>query len=121
MARCWPTADIAVAHLPGSYTDAFLCLRVFDQQQLFGEQLAKAAMDFADAFGRDGAALQTSIINPFLNGDMRFRLKLEVAFGGVLAVVVFQGALDVDRVGVVSFNKVAVVAVHRPHEIGERS
>ena len=72
-----------------------------------------------EALGGDCAALQAAIVNPFLNGDMRFRLKLEVALGGILAVLVFEGALDVDRVGVVSFNKVAVVAVHRPHEIGE--
>jgi hypothetical protein len=51
---------------------------------------------------------------------MRCRLALEVALGGILAVIVLEGALDVDRVGVVSFNKVAVVAVHCPHEIGER-
>ena len=31
-----------------------------------------------------------------------------------------EGALDVDRVGVVTLNQVAVIAVHRPHEIGER-
>ena len=52
--------------------------------------------------------------------DMRFGFELEVAFFGVLAVVALEGALDIDRVGVVAFDQVAVVAVHRPHEIGER-
>ena len=51
---------------------------------------------------------------------MRFGFQLEVAFFGVLAIVAFEGALDVDWMGVVAFNQVAVVAVHRAHEIGER-
>jgi hypothetical protein len=72
--------DIAVAQLSGSDTDAFLCFRVFDQQQLFGQQFAKAAMDFADAFSRDRAAFEAALINPFLNGDMavasRWRSRL---------------------------------------------
>ena len=46
--------------------------------------------------------------------------KLEIALLGVLAVVALERALDIDRVRVVPFDQVAVVAVHRPHEIGER-
>ena len=41
-------------------------------------------------------------------------------FSGIGAVVVFQRALDIDRVGIVPLDQVAVVAVHRPHEIGQR-
>ena len=52
---------------------------------------------------------------------MRLGFQLEVALFGVLAVVALEGAFDIDRVGVVAFDEVAVVAVHRPHEIGERS
>ena len=66
------------------------------------------------------AAFQAAVVDPVLDVDMRFGLQLEVAFFGVLAVVALEGALDIDRVGVVPFDQVAVVAVHRPHEIGER-
>jgi hypothetical protein len=48
------------------------------------------------------------------------RFELKVAFPGVLAVVVSERALDVDGVGVVPFDEVAVVAAHRTHEIAER-
>ena len=59
-------------------------------------------------------------VDPVLDVDMRFGFQLQVAFVGVLAVVALEGPFDVDRVGVVAFDQVAVVAVHRPHEIGER-
>ena len=66
------------------------------------------------------AAFEAAAIDPSLDGDMRFRFELEVAFFRVLAVVVLERALDIDRVSVMPLDQVAVVAVHRPHEIGER-
>ena len=68
----------------------------------------------------DAAAFEAAAVDPALDVDMRFGLQLEIAFFGVLAVVALEGALDLDRVGVVAFDQVAVVAVHRAHEIGER-
>jgi len=47
---------------------------------------------------------------------MRFGLELQVALVAVLAIVAFKGALDVDRVRVVSFDEIAVIAVRRTHE-----
>ena len=51
----------------------------------------------------------------------RLKAELQIAFAGILAIVVLQGTLDIDRVSVMPFDQVAVVAVHRPHQIGERS
>ena len=45
--------------------------------------------------------------------------KLQIALSRVDAVVVPQGALDIDGVRVVALDQVAVVAVHRPHEVRE--
>jgi hypothetical protein len=56
-----------------------------------------------------------------LDGDVGFRLELQVALFRLGAVVVVERPLDVDGVGVVPFDQVAVVAVHRPHQIGERA
>ncbi|VVS97004.1 hypothetical protein SPHINGO391_120027 [Sphingomonas aurantiaca] len=50
---------------------------------------------------------------------MRSRFQLEVALGRVGAEVVLQRAFDIDGVRVVPFDKVAVVAVHCPDEVGE--
>ena len=50
---------------------------------------------------------------------MRCGLQLQISFFGIGAVVPFQRALDIDRMGVVSFNEVAVVAIHGAHEIGQ--
>ena len=62
---------------------------------------------------------QPAAINPFLDGDMGFRLELQIALVRFLAVVVFEGALDIDRVGVMSFDEIAVIAIHRANEIGQ--
>ena len=51
---------------------------------------------------------------------MRFGFELKIAFGTIRAVIVFQGTLDIDGMGVVPFDEVAVIAIHRPHEIGKR-
>ena len=51
---------------------------------------------------------------------MCFRFELQIAFAGVLAIIVFEGTLDIDRMSVVPFDQVTVVAVHRPHEVGKR-
>ncbi len=67
-----------------------------------------------------GAAFQAALIDPSLDRDVRFRFELEVALPRVLAVVILERALDIDRMSVMPFDQVAVVAVHRPHQIGER-
>jgi hypothetical protein len=51
---------------------------------------------------------------------MRLRFELEIALFRFGAVFVLQGTLYINRVGVVPFNEIAVVAVHRAHEIGQR-
>ena len=77
-------------------------------------------MDLADGVRRDGLAGKGPLVDPPLHGDMRPRLKLQVALLQIGAVVVPQRPLDVDRVGVVAFDEIRVVAVHRPDQIGQR-
>ena len=64
--------------------------------------------------------LESAAVDPFLDGDVRFGFELEVALFGVVAVIALEGALDIDRVRVVPFDQIAVVAIHRAHEVGER-
>src|SRR3970040_2629665 len=93
---------------------------MFDDQQIGRQQLAKAAVDFADALDADRPALEAAVIDPFLDRDMRFGLALEDALFGIGAVVLFQCSLYFDRVGVMSLEQVAVVAIHRANQTGER-
>ena len=51
---------------------------------------------------------------------MGFGFELQIAVFGVLTVIALERAFDLDRVGVVAFDQVAVVAIHRPHQVGER-
>jgi hypothetical protein len=98
---------------PGQHAQALFGDRVLHPKEIVGEQLAEAAMDFADAGGGDGAAVgQRSAIDPLLNGDVGFGFQLQVALAGVLAVVVSERAFDIDGMGVVALNEIGVVAVH---------
>ena len=53
-----------------------------------------------------------SVIDPALHGDVRLGLKLQIALLGVLAEFVVDGALDIDRMGIMALDQFALVAVH---------
>jgi len=50
---------------------------------------------------------------------MRPGLQLKVAFAGVVAEIIVERPLNVDWMGVMSFDEVAVIAIHCPHQIGQ--
>ena len=77
-------------------------------------------MNVPQAVRRGRAPANIALIDPPLHGDVRLGLELEVALARIGAVVVFQGAFDLDRVRVVPLDQIAVVTIHRTHEIGQR-
>jgi hypothetical protein len=77
-------------------------------------------MQVDDRRGRGRRFRHAIFVDPFLNGDMRLGFKLEVSLFRIGAVVVPHRAFDVDGMGVMPLDEVAVVAIHRPHEIGKR-
>jgi hypothetical protein len=78
-------------------------------------------MKLDDALGTDGPAHgQAAVVDPLLDGHVRLGLDLKVPFIPILAVVVLERTFDVDRVGVVAFNQIRVVAAHGAHEACER-
>ena len=76
-------------------------------------------MNLDDRGRGDGIMGEATLIDPFLDGDMGFGFQLKVALLRILAVVVLHRPFDVDGVRVVTFDEVAVVAVHRAHEVRE--
>ena len=120
MGTCRPTVTSRSRRAPGM-TLIFSFVGIFHPQQVVGQRGAEAMMDFSDQSAATGAPLRPPAVDPLLDVDMRFGFELQVAFLGVLAVVALEGALDLDRVGIMAFDQIAVVAVHRPHEVGERS
>ena len=112
--------DIAAAEFAGSDPQALFGRRIFDPQEIVRQLFAKTAMDFANAIAGEDASRQAAGVDPSLNLDMRLGLALEIALVRVGAIVVLERALDIDGVSVVSFDEIAVVAVHRPDEMGER-
>jgi hypothetical protein len=65
--------DITEPQFAGDGADAFMGVRVLDEEQVFGQGLAEAAVGFADAVGGDGAPLEPTFVDPFLDGDMGAR------------------------------------------------
>ena len=51
---------------------------------------------------------------------MRFGFELQVSLLSIGAVILLRCPLDIDRVRVVPFDQVAVIAINRPDEISER-
>lgn len=75
-----PDLDIAPAQLTGHKSYSFLGRQVLDPKEIIRQQLAKATMDFANAFTRQGAAaLKPAIVDPSLNADMCFGFELQIA------------------------------------------
>src|SRR5690606_2554800 len=110
---------IARTQLAGGYLDLLVRLRNFHPQQLFRELLTEPTMNLADALAGGGATGQLSAIHPGLHRDVGAGFALQVALSRIPAVVALQGALDVHRMRVMSFDEVAVVAVHRPDQCGQ--
>jgi hypothetical protein len=77
-------------------------------------------MNLADRSDRRHATFYAALVDPALYGDVRLRLKLQVPFFRIPTLVVLHRTLDVDRVCVVTFNQVGVVAVHRADEFRKR-
>ena len=76
-------------------------------------------MHLADAIDGDGAAAQPAVVDPSLHGDMGPGLELQIALARIGAVVVPERPLDIDGVRVMPLDQIAVVAVHRAHELGQ--
>ena len=114
-------SNVTIPQLTPYKADALIDNRFFDPEKILGQQLAKTMVDFTYPFGLDGVApSQATCIDPSLNRDMRLGFELEVALAGILAVVVFECPFDVHRMRVMSLNEIGIVAVHGPHQIGER-
>src|ERR1700733_12540356 len=67
-----------------------------------------------------GASDDMARVDPSLNRDMSSRFELEIAFLRIGAVIAFECALDINGMGVVPFNEIAVIAIPRADEIGKR-
>jgi hypothetical protein len=100
---------------------AFPGLRIFYPKKVVRKQRAEPPVSFTDSLGAEGAdSLEAAFVNPFLDRDMGFRFELKVPFPSLLAVIVSERSLDIDRVRVVSLDEVRVVAVHRSNQSGKR-
>src|ERR1700722_4169190 len=116
-----PDLHVAPSQFAGDDTEPFFANRVIYPKQILGQQFTKAPVNLADSLRLDSkAALEAAAIYPFLHGDVRLGFKLQIALAGILAVIVPERALDIDGVGVVALNEIGVVAVHGPHQVGER-
>jgi hypothetical protein len=76
-------------------------------------------MDLADRGLRRGPSGDSARIDPGLDIHVGAGFELQVSFGWILAVVVSERPLDIDRMRIVAFDEIAVVAVHRANQVGK--
>ena len=112
--------NVVAPAFTGDDLDSFFGAAHFDPQKIVRQLLAESAVNFANAVRREAAASHTPGVDPPLNGDVRGRLELQIALPGILAVITVERTLDIDRMCIVPFDQVAEIAIHRPHQIGQR-
>ena len=111
--------DVAFAQRAGGDLGLFAGVRVGGDQSFGGQQVAEPSVNLGEPGGCGGASCQSAGIYPRVNRKLRCRFALQIAFCRFGAVVVLQCTLDIDGVSVVALYQVAVIAVHRPDQIGE--
>src|SRR5436309_198702 len=60
------------------------------------------------------------LVEPSLNFNVSLGLQLEISLLVILAEIPIDRALNVHRMSIVPFDQIAVVAVHRSNEVGQR-
>ena len=70
-------------------------------------------MDLTHGVQRCRSATQPTFINPLLDLNVRFGFELQIPLDDIFAVVVLKCPFDIDGMGVMAFDQIAVVAVHR--------
>ena len=112
---------VVLAQRAGYHFEPFASVGIFGPQQSVRQQRAKAQVDLLDAGHGNRPARQAAAVDPLLDGNMGGGLQLQVALARIIAVVFLQRAFDIDGMGVMPFDQVAVVAIHGAHEIGQRA
>ncbi len=113
-------SNVPKAQLAGHNTMALLRLRIFHPKQIVRQQFAEAPMDFADSLNAERPdAGEAAFIDPLLDRNVGFRLKLQVSLSPVVTKVIAERSFYIDRMRVMALNEVRVVTVHRANEVGE--
>lgn len=83
--------------------------------------LPKGSVNLANCLNcKSKSTFEHAAVDPLLHGNVRLGFELEIALACILAIVILERALDVDRVCIVAFDEVGIVAVHRPHQVGKQ-
>src|SRR6516165_3743430 len=91
--------------------EAFFLFGILDPHKVLGQKPAKASVYLEDAVGACNTPMQAASIDALLNGDVRFCFQLKVALVAILTVIILQRSLNIEGVGVVAFDQIAVVTV----------
>src|ERR1700704_1629710 len=79
--------------------------RVRHDQEFFRQLLAELFVHPTDEFNRSGRLRGRAGVNLPLNVYVRPCFELEIALLGLSAVIASQGAINIDRVGMVPFDE----------------
>ena len=112
--------DIPVAQFAADHGYTLARLRVFRDKQFVRHQRAEPPVDFEESVERGRRIAQTAAVEPGLHLDVRDGLQLQIPLLRIVPVVPRQRSLDVHGMRVVPLDEIAVVAVHRAHDVRQR-
>ena len=108
-----PYNDISIAQLTRYNGQLLAGFGMFDKEHVIRQQFTEPSMDLPYG-SRCGRIIGSPpLVDPLLNSDVSPGFQLKIAPLGISAVIAVQRPFDIDRMCVMSLNKIAVVAVHR--------
>ncbi|OBX18656.1 hypothetical protein A9995_11955 [Erythrobacter sp. QSSC1-22B] len=125
--RAWTDGDmaaylnVALTEVSGFNAHAFARIRHLHPKEILGQFAAETGVSFFKASTCICSAREPAFIDPLLHLDVCACFKLEVALNGVVTKVIAKRSLNIDRMSVMSFDEVAVIAIHSPNEVGQCS
>jgi len=112
--------DRAMTKDAGFHTKTFTRVRVFNPQQILGEQLTELSMYPRQVLDtRDRGVEILPSVNELLHVDVRDSLSLKVPLLRIGRVVISKRAIDVARVSVVPLDEIRVITVHRTNKAAD--
>ncbi len=114
-----PHPHVALSEFTRNNRITLSVVGIFNPEHVIWEKFTKPSMYLQQRGCGRGISANVAAINPLLNSYMGLSLKLQVSLLRVGAVVTFERLFYIDRVGVMPLYEVAVVAIHRTHEISK--
>src|SRR5262245_38547020 len=112
--------DVMVSPFARHNRPSLASLWVLYPTKLLWEKVGEATVDCSDTCSGHLIATKSALVDPALDFDMSFGFQLQIPPFLVVAEIIIQCALNIDRQRIATLDQVAVIAIHRSDKIGQR-